>query len=109
MSTYFSERNIKTTQKIKKMQTKLPDCCNDFLLGIENSSSALSRLGYCYDLMTFLTFLSRECPKFYGKETSYRVSGKDDSSRSHSLPDSCYNYQLHGPRTHIFVILFFIK
>ena len=70
MSTYFSERNIKTAQKIKQMQVKLPDCCNDFLLGIENSSSALSRLGYCYDLMTFLTFLSRECPKFYGKETT---------------------------------------
>lgn len=68
MSTYFSERNIKNAQKIREMQKKLPDCCNDFLLGIENSSSALSRLGYCYDMLTFLTYLNRECPKFYGKE-----------------------------------------
>ena len=68
MSTYFNERNIKVNQKIKNMQKKLPDCCNDFLLGIENSSSALSRLGYCYDMLTFLTFLSSESPKFCDKK-----------------------------------------
>lgn len=68
MSTYFIERNIKTNEKIKEMQKKLPNCCNDFLLGIENSTSALSRLGYCYDMMTFLTFLSTESPKFEGKK-----------------------------------------
>jgi site-specific recombinase XerD len=68
MDNYFTERNIKTTQKIKQMQKFLPEPCNDYLLGIENSSSSLSRLGYCYDMTTFLEFLSRECPKFYGKE-----------------------------------------
>ena len=67
MSTYFVERNIKTNEKIKQMQKKLPDCCNDFLLGIENSTSALSRLGYCYDMITFLTFLSTETLRFEGK------------------------------------------
>lgn len=70
MSTYFIERNIKTNQKIKEMQKKLPDCCNDFLLGIENSTSSLSRLGYCYDMLTFLTFLSEESPKFLGKKVT---------------------------------------
>lgn len=67
MSTYFVERNIKTNEKIKEMQKKLPDCCNDYLLGIENSTSALSRLGYCYDMITFLTFLSDETNRFEGK------------------------------------------
>lgn len=68
MSTYFYERNLKTNQKIKEMQKLLPDCCNDFLLGIENSSSSLSRLGYCYDMQTFFTYLSNEIPKFEGKK-----------------------------------------
>ena len=68
MSTYFSERNIKNAQKIKDMQKKLPECCNDYLLGIESSSSSLSRLSYCYDLLTFFNFLSKECPKFNGKK-----------------------------------------
>lgn len=67
MSTYFYERNLKANQKIKEMQKQLPDCCNDFLLGIENSSSALSRLGYCYDMQTFFTYLSNEISKFEGK------------------------------------------
>ncbi len=68
MSTYFYERNLKANQKIKEMQKQLPDCCNDFLLGIENSSSALSRLGYCYDMQTFFTYLSNEISKFEGKK-----------------------------------------
>ena len=67
MSTYFTERNIKTNKKIKEMQKNLPECCNDFLLGIENSTSSLSRLGYCYDMATFLEYLCKESPRFYGK------------------------------------------
>lgn len=68
MDNYFSERNLKTIEKIRKFQKALPDCCNDFLLGIENSTSSLTRLGYCYDMQTFFWFLSAECPKFYGKD-----------------------------------------
>lgn len=67
MENYFAERNIKTNEKIKQILKLLPDCCNDFLLGIENSSSSLSRLGYCYDMMTFFSFLSAECPRFNNK------------------------------------------
>ncbi len=68
MDNYFAERNLKTIQKIKLKQKNLPQCCNDFLLGIENSTSSLTRLGYCYDMETFFTYLSAECPKFYGKD-----------------------------------------
>lgn len=68
MQSYFQDRNLKTIEKIKKMQKNLPDCCGDFLLGIENNSSALTRLGYCYDMQTFFMFLQAECPKFGGKK-----------------------------------------
>lgn len=68
MQTYFQDRNAKTIEKIKKLQKALPDCCSDFLLGIENNSSALTRLGYCYDMQTFFMFLQAECPKFCEKK-----------------------------------------
>ena len=68
MENYFTERNVKTIDKIRDMQRKLPQCSSDFLLGIENSTSSLTRLGYCYDMLTFFTYLSADCPKFYGKE-----------------------------------------
>lgn len=67
MATYFQERNAKTIEKIKNLQKQLPDCCSDFLLGIENNSSSLTRLGYCYDMQTFFMFLTNEIAKFEGK------------------------------------------
>ena len=67
MATYFQERNAKTIEKIKMQQKQLPDCCGDFLLGIENNTSALTRLGYCYDMQTFFMFLTKEIAKFEGK------------------------------------------
>ena len=67
MATYFQERNSKTIEKIKRLQKQLPDCCSDFLLGIENNTSALTRLGYCYDMQTFFMFLTKEISKFEDK------------------------------------------
>lgn len=68
MGKYFADRNLKTIEKIRRFSKQLPDCCCDFLLGIEGNSSALTRLGYCYDMLTFFTFLQDECVKFDGKK-----------------------------------------
>ena len=76
MSTYFVERNIKTNQKIKQFQKKLPQCSQEYLLGIENSSSALSRLGYCYDMLSFFEYLVKEVPYFEGKQIT-EITYKD--------------------------------
>ena len=62
MATYFQERNAKTIERIKVLQKQLPEPCGDFLLGIENNTSALTRLGYCFDMQTFFMFLKNECP-----------------------------------------------
>lgn len=67
MSDYFAERNLKNLQKIKELLKSLPDCCADFLLGIEGNSSPLTRRAYCYDMLTFFTYLKNECPKFNNK------------------------------------------
>lgn len=68
MNNYFTERNLKNNEKIKKLIRTLPDCCGDFLLGIENNSSPLTRLSYCYDMQTFFNYLIEECPKFLDKK-----------------------------------------
>ena len=89
MENYFIERNLKTIEKIRLKQRNLPVCCNDFLLGIENSTSSLTRLGYCYDMETFFAYLSAECPKFYGKKlTEYTYDDLNeitDSDLEHYL------------------------
>ena len=89
MDNYFIERNIKTIEKIKIQQRELPDLCSDYLLGIENTTSALTRLGYCYDLKTFFSYLSTECPKFYQKKlTEYTYQDLDritDTDLEHYL------------------------
>lgn len=68
MSNYFTERDLKNLEKIKQLQKKLPDCCRDFLLGIESNSSVLTRRAYCYDMLTFFNFLKTECPKYEEKK-----------------------------------------
>ena len=67
MADYFTERNIKNLEKIKLLQKKLPVCCNDFLLGIEGTTSVLTRRACCYDMLTFFNFLSTECPRYQNK------------------------------------------
>ena len=65
---YFTERDLKNLEKIKQLQKELPECCSDFLLGIEGNSSVLTRRAYCYDMITFFSFLKNECSKFKGKK-----------------------------------------
>ena len=56
---YYIERNFKNVQKLKKIETQLPDFCAEFFLGIEPRTSVLTRLNYAYDLKIFFEFLSQ--------------------------------------------------
>src|SRR5574344_1588524 len=94
MNNYYTERNLKTIEKIRKYQKELPDCFSDFMLGIESNTSSLTRLGYCYDLSTFFTYLQNECPKFDGKKVvnfSY-----DDLNRLSDVDIEQYMSYLNG-------------
>lgn len=54
---YFTERNYKNEKKIKEIILTLPQFCEDFFIGIENNTSALTRLNYAYDLRLFFDYL----------------------------------------------------
>ena len=67
-SNYFVERNNDNILKIRQIKKNdLPDFCSEFFLGIEPTTTPLTRLGYARDLKVFFNFLSLELPKFAGK------------------------------------------
>ena len=58
MSNYVFDRNKKCIQGISRNLERLPDYCLDFILGIENYTSPLTRLNYSQDLCVFFDYLS---------------------------------------------------
>lgn len=60
MSNYTLERNKKNNDKLRQIVLTLPDYCTDFFIGIEQSTSVLTRLNYASDINIFFYFLSTE-------------------------------------------------
>ena len=54
---YFKERAYNVNQKCKEVLKDLPDFCEEFIVGIEQRTSPLTRLNYLNDLKIFFTFL----------------------------------------------------
>lgn len=65
--TYFTERNNKNTILTRKILKDLPEFVYDFFTGVENTTSALTRLNYAYDLRVFFDYLFNETNVFNGK------------------------------------------
>lgn len=66
--TYHSEQIVKNTAKLRNVLKDFPDFALDFFTGIENNTSALTRLNYAYDLRTFFNWAINETNLFRGKE-----------------------------------------
>lgn len=60
MSNYIQERNRKANEKLRMLARNLPDFCIDYLISLEQTTSALTRLNYATDLSIFFHFLSTE-------------------------------------------------
>lgn len=60
MSNYTQERIKKSNDKLRKIVAKLPDYCVDYFIGIEQTTSTLTRLNYATDLSIFYYYLSTE-------------------------------------------------
>ncbi len=56
---YYSTRNQLTDEKIELLLVDLPTFCMEFIYGISNNTSALTRLNYVYDLRVFFFYLSQ--------------------------------------------------
>ena len=66
--TYHSEQIVKNTARLRNVLKDFPDFALDFFTGIENNTSALTRLNYAYDLRTFFNWAINETNLFRGKE-----------------------------------------
>lgn len=75
-ATYYNEQRVKNTDKLRRVLKDLPDFAYDFFIGIENKTSALTRLNYAYDLRTFFNWAINETNLFAGKSV-YDLEVKD--------------------------------
>lgn len=67
---YFKQRNIACIRKIREIEKELPFFCREYFVGIENNTSALTKLNYAYDLRIFFFFLTNYIPVFQGKKSN---------------------------------------
>lgn len=62
--TYFDNRRLQTEEKIKDILLELPYFVEEYFVGIETTTSPLTRLGYARDLTIFFDFLYYNVRKF---------------------------------------------
>ena len=58
--TYYEKRELICIDRLNALLEELPYYVNDFIIGVENRTSPLSRLNYGYDLRVFFDFLSKK-------------------------------------------------
>ena len=63
---YHQQVQIQRTQRIREICKELPDACSDFFFAISQTTSALTRLAYAYDLRLFFQYLTLEQSAFSG-------------------------------------------
>lgn len=54
---YFEKRDLVNNRKVGNYSKNLPDFCYDFFIGIESTTSPLTRMNYAMDLNIFFEFL----------------------------------------------------
>ncbi len=64
---YYNEQKVIITKRLRKVLKEFPDFALDFFTGIENNTSALTRLNYAYDIRTFFNWAINETSLFRDK------------------------------------------
>ena len=65
-ASYHQQAEIQRNQRIREICKELPDACTDFFYAISQTTSALTRLAYAYDLRLFFQYLTMEQADFAG-------------------------------------------
>ncbi|MBQ2723548.1 MAG: tyrosine-type recombinase/integrase [Clostridia bacterium] len=66
--TYFSQRDVNNNAKINEILDEfLPEYCQEYILGISDTTTTLTRLGYVRDLKLFFHFLTTNISRFKDK------------------------------------------
>ena len=76
---YYLDRNRNNMRKLNEMLCDLPPFCSVFFIGIQDTTTPLTRLNYAVDLKTFFTYLTTYETRFYNKPIqSITISDIDD-------------------------------
>lgn len=67
---YHETVNISNQIKLREQLSVLPSFCKEYFIGIEQSTSSLTRLSYAYDLSIFFDFIHNSNPVY--KNTNIR-------------------------------------
>ena len=65
---FYLDRNRSNMRKLNEMLPELPPFCSLFFIGIQNTTTPLTRLNYAVDLKTFFNYLVKYETKFYNKD-----------------------------------------
>ena len=68
MKTYFEQRTATTLTKLNQIMDELPDFIRKYFIGIEQTTSPLTRLNYAYDIRIFLGYITVKTNVFMGKK-----------------------------------------
>lgn len=68
--TYQEELKQQQVLKLRELISALPAFCRDFFIGIEPTTSMLTRIAYAYDLNMFFDYLYNNSPCFKQKNVS---------------------------------------
>ncbi len=82
MSTYHKEQNLKLTQKLRSLQSELPDFCTDFFRGVADTLQIKTRIVYAEDLRLFFYYLYNYDEKFSDRkdQCDFTLSDLDEIS-----------------------------
>jgi len=73
---YYVQRNDRNMERLRELRAELPYFCSEFFVGMENTTTPLTRLNYAYDLRIFFYYLATHAPQFYGR-TAKQISLMD--------------------------------
>ena len=81
---YFQKRNKDVTLKIRAIRAELPPFCNEYFVGVESSTSPLTRLAYAYDLRIFFDYLLSYVQEFRGfRLNTFSLAELDKVTQTH--------------------------
>ncbi len=71
MGNYFNERDKNNLVRLRELRDQLPEFCEEFFVGIEPTTTTLTRLNYAYDLRIFFDYLLKNVRAFRGYKSVY--------------------------------------
>ena len=82
---YYLDRNRNNMRKLNDMLIELPQFCSIFFIGIQDTTTPLTRLNYAVDLKTFFNYLVTYETMFYNKPIKNLTISDIDEIDSHCV------------------------